>query len=101
MIQMQPGRNVKRLNLLFSICSLLGCSGLPKPSINQVRIPDLQHSVCTVYQVIDPIAQTYKKIDSLSLKSCDGIVGLTPQDFKLMQNWFVDVNSNYTCKKKQ
>lgn len=79
---------------------LVGCAGLPKPDVNKVRIPDMQHEVCTVYQLIDPVRQTYKKIESLNLKECDGVVGLTPRDFKTMQNWFIRVNTEYTCKKK-
>ena len=80
---------------------LVGCSGLPKPDVNKVRIPDMQNNVCTVYQLLDPVRQTYKKVESLDLKSCDGIVGMTPRDFKTMQNWFIRVNTDYTCKKNK
>ena len=57
------------------------------------------NKVCTVYQ-FDQNKQVYKKIQSLPLIECDGIVGLTPRDFKNAQNWFKRVNQEYTCKKR-
>jgi hypothetical protein len=78
---------------------LVGCSGLPRPDVDKVRIPDMTNKVCTVYQ-FDQVKQVYKKIQSLPLIECDGIVGLTPRDFKNAQNWYKRVNQEYTCKKR-
>lgn len=96
----------KMIFLILSVAIMAGCAGcatgLPKPPVKQVRMLDVDHQVCGLYDVTPTTGRPrYDFVRDISMSECDGSVCLAPLDYKKMENWALNVRDNYTCKLKE
>lgn len=98
---------LKMIFLILSILFIVGCdkgNGLPEAPVKQFRGIDVEHNVCSLVSVKYDASTgkpKYTRVAELPLEQCDGTVGVSPTDFKKMEAWLINVNSEFTCKVRQ
>lgn len=76
------------------ICSLLvACKTLPEPPISTLYVIDVQNDVCAVRTITDKKTLASKQIDEFPLHKCDGVVGLSLQEYLKLRTWMRHQNA--------
>ena len=94
--------SVPKMIFLILSAALIGCAGLPKFPVKQVRMLDVQNQACGLYDMTPTSGKPkYTWVRDLSLRECDGSVCSSPVDYKKAEAWAINANQDYSCKLKE
>lgn len=65
------------LVLLISV----GCKSINNAPVSTLYVIDLDNGICSKRQITDKKTLTSKRIAELPVQDCDGIIGLSPEEF--------------------
>ena len=101
--QERKGAKVKILILILSVLLAVGCSNIPAFPVKQVKMLDVQHGVCGLYDLSIPSSgkPKYTWVKDIPLRECDGSVCMSPVDYKKAEAWALNIKNDYTCKLKE
>ena len=79
--QLERTEDVLKTICYLSVLMLSGCKGLNDAPVKYLRVVDTRHNVCSLRQIVDKNTLSSKWIQDMPLEKCDGVIGLSSQDF--------------------
>lgn len=67
--------------LFVIVFVLTSCKSINEAPIHYLYVIDVQHDKCSIRKITDKETLSSIIIEEVSLKSCDGVVGLNMQEF--------------------
>ena len=67
--------------LIWTAAVLIGCRALNDAPISHLYVIDTDHQVCSKRIIVDKNTLASKWVEDMPIEKCDGIVGLSAQEF--------------------
>lgn len=67
--------------ILAALLISVGCKSINNAPVSKLYVLDLDNNVCSVRQITDKKTLSSKRISEGPAQDCDGIIGLSPEEF--------------------
>lgn len=80
------------LYVLFVLILSVGCKSINSAPISKLYVLDLDNDVCSTREITDKKTLSSKRIAEGPAEDCDGIIGLSPEEFSNLRTYMRDQN---------
>lgn len=67
--------------ILAALLISVGCKSINNAPVTTLYVIDLDNGICSKRQITDKKTLTSKRVAELPVSECDGIIGLSPEEF--------------------